>query len=91
MDYMVSQKGGYNKVGFSSKDIYNNISRTRRGKVKYGDAFATLAYLLSKTVSDLLFLGKFSSKDSKLENLMWSDGAIDYECFGDVMAFDTKV
>ncbi|RYR14560.1 hypothetical protein Ahy_B04g071168 [Arachis hypogaea] len=55
MGYMVSQKGGYDKVGFTSKDLHNYISKTRRGKVKDGDAFAALAYLLSKADSDPLF------------------------------------
>ncbi|XP_057720228.1 protein FAR1-RELATED SEQUENCE 5-like [Arachis stenosperma] len=91
MGYMVSQKGGYDKVGFTSKDLHNHISKTRRGKVKNGDAFAALAYLFSKADSDPLFLGKFTLKDGRLENLVWADGesVVDYECFGDVLAFDT--
>ncbi|KAL4299946.1 hypothetical protein AHAS_Ahas17G0151700 [Arachis hypogaea] len=34
---------------------------------------------------------KFTLKDGKLDNLVWADGAsvVDYECFGDVLAFDT--
>ncbi|XP_016178440.1 protein FAR1-RELATED SEQUENCE 5-like [Arachis ipaensis] len=91
MGYMVSQKGGYDKVGFTSKDLHNHISKTRRGKVKDGDAFAALAYLFSKADSDPLFLGKFTLKDGRLDNLVWADGEsiVDYECFGDVLAFDT--
>ncbi|XP_025666451.1 protein FAR1-RELATED SEQUENCE 5-like [Arachis hypogaea] len=91
MGYMVSQKGGYDKVGFTSKDLHNHISKTRRGKVKDGDAFAALAYLLSKANSDPLFLGKFTLKDGRLDILVWADGAsvVDYECFGNVLAFDT--
>ncbi|KAL4316812.1 hypothetical protein AHAS_Ahas15G0322500 [Arachis hypogaea] len=91
MGYMVSQKGGYDKVGFTSNDLHNHISKTRRGKVKNSDAFAALAYLLSKADSDPLFLGKFTLKDGRLDNLVWADGAsvVDYECFGDVLAFDT--
>ncbi|RYR30606.1 protein FAR1-RELATED SEQUENCE 5-like [Arachis ipaensis] len=91
MSYIVFQKGGYDKVGFTSKDLHNHISKTRRGKVKDGDAFAVLAYLFSKADSDPLFLGKFTLKDGRLDNLVWADGesVIDYECFGDVLAFDT--
>ncbi|XP_057717760.1 protein FAR1-RELATED SEQUENCE 7-like [Arachis stenosperma] len=83
--------GGYNKVGFTSKDLHNHISKTRRGKVKDGDAFAALAYLLSKADSDPLFLGKFTLKDGRLDSLVWADGEsiVDYEYFGDVLAFDT--
>ncbi|XP_020979569.1 protein FAR1-RELATED SEQUENCE 5-like [Arachis ipaensis] len=91
MGYMVSQKGGYDKVGFTSKDLHNHISKTRRGKVKDGDAFAALAYLFSKADNDPLFLGKFTLKDCRLDNLVWTNGksVVDYECFGDVLAFDT--
>ncbi|XP_016206731.1 protein FAR1-RELATED SEQUENCE 5-like [Arachis ipaensis] len=91
MGYMVFQKGGYDKVGFTSKDLHNHISKTRHGKVKDGDAFAALAYLLSKVDSDPLFLGKFTLKDGRLDNLVWANGAsvVDYECFGDVLTFDT--
>ncbi|XP_057730029.1 protein FAR1-RELATED SEQUENCE 5-like [Arachis stenosperma] len=91
MGYMIFQKGGYDKVGFTSKDLHNQISKTRRGKVKDGDAFAALAYLLSKADSDSLFLGNFTLKDGRLDNLVWTDRAsvVDYECFSDVLAFDT--
>ncbi|KAL4337560.1 hypothetical protein AHAS_Ahas12G0122400 [Arachis hypogaea] len=84
MGYMVSQKGGYDKVGFTIKDLHNHISKTRRGKVKDGDAFAALAYQFSKADSDPLFLGKFTLKDGRLDNLVWADGEsiVDYECFG---------
>jgi hypothetical protein len=39
-----------------------------------------------------MFFSKFTTtEDGRLENLFWSDSAsrIDYECFGDVIAFDT--
>ncbi|XP_025674258.1 protein FAR1-RELATED SEQUENCE 5-like [Arachis hypogaea] len=91
MGYMVFQKGVYDKVGFTSKDLHNHISKIRRGKVKVSDVFAALAYLLSKADSDPLFLGKFTLNDGRLDNLVWADGAsiVDYECFGDVLAFET--
>ncbi|XP_016164976.1 protein FAR1-RELATED SEQUENCE 5-like [Arachis ipaensis] len=91
MGYMIFQKGRYDKVDFTRKDLHNHISKTRRGKVKDGDAFAALAYLFSKADSDPLFLGKFTLKDGRLDNLVWADGesVVDYECFGDVLAFDT--
>ncbi|XP_057746702.1 protein FAR1-RELATED SEQUENCE 5-like [Arachis stenosperma] len=89
--YMVFQKGGDDKLSFTSKDLHNHISKTRRGKMKDGDAFVALAYLLSKADSDPLFLGKFTLKEGRLDNLVWADGesVIDYECFGDVLVFDT--
>ncbi|RYR16090.1 hypothetical protein Ahy_B04g073056 isoform C [Arachis hypogaea] len=89
--FITIREGGYDKVGFTNKDLHNHISKTRHGKVKDGDAFAALADLLSKLDSDLLFLEKFTLKDGKLDNLVWVDEAsvVDYECFGNVLAFDT--
>ncbi|RYR67487.1 hypothetical protein Ahy_A03g013874 [Arachis hypogaea] len=91
ISFITIGRGRYHKVGFTSKDLQNHISKTRRGKVKDGDALVALAYLLSKADSNPLFLGKFTLKDSKLDNLVWADGAsvVDYECFGDVLAFYT--
>ncbi|XP_016206230.1 protein FAR1-RELATED SEQUENCE 5-like [Arachis ipaensis] len=91
VSFVTIGRGGYDKVGFTSKDLHNHISKTRRGQVKDDDAFAALAYLLSKADNDPLFLGKFTLKDGKLDNLVWVDRAIvvDCECFGDVLAFDT--
>ncbi|KAL4316188.1 hypothetical protein AHAS_Ahas15G0260100 [Arachis hypogaea] len=50
-----------------------------------------LSYLISKADEDPLLQGKFTLKDGKLDNLVWVDGSsiTDYQCFGDVLAFDT--
>ncbi|RYR78204.1 hypothetical protein Ahy_A01g002935 [Arachis hypogaea] len=47
-----SLRCGYDKVNFTSKDLHNHISKTGRNKMKYGDVFTTLAYLLSKADND---------------------------------------
>ena len=68
---MVAQKGGYAQVGFTKKDLYNHIDSSRHAKVKDGDAFAALTYLLSKADNDPLILGKFClTNDGKLQNLV---------------------
>ena len=41
--YFASQSGGYNKVGFRKKEMYNQIGKQR--EVADGDAKAALAYL----------------------------------------------
>nr|XP_025625484.1 protein FAR1-RELATED SEQUENCE 7-like [Arachis hypogaea] len=85
------QKGGPGKIDFTKKDLYNHFDKSKRAKVKDGDAYAALSYLISKADEDPLLQGKFTLKDNKLENLVWADGAsiIDYQCFSDVLAFDT--
>ncbi|XP_015944684.1 protein FAR1-RELATED SEQUENCE 5-like [Arachis duranensis] len=91
MGFMLKQKGGPGKIGFTKKDLYNHFDKSKRAKVKDGDAYAALSYLISKADEDPLLQGKFTLKDNKLENLVWADGAsiIDYQCFSDVLAFDT--
>ncbi|XP_020987660.1 protein FAR1-RELATED SEQUENCE 5-like [Arachis duranensis] len=91
MGFMVAQKGGPNRAGFTKKDLYNHFDRSRRAKIKDGDAHAALSYLISKANEDPLLQGKFTLKDGKLDNLVWADGSsiTDYQCFGDVLAFDT--
>ncbi|KAL4356062.1 hypothetical protein AHAS_Ahas09G0049100 [Arachis hypogaea] len=91
MGFMVAQKGGPNRAGFTKKDLYNHFDRSRRAKIKDGDAHAALSYLISKADEDPLLQGKFTLKDGKLDNLVWADGSsiTDYQYFGDVLAFDT--
>ncbi|RYR72760.1 hypothetical protein Ahy_A02g006975 isoform B [Arachis hypogaea] len=91
MEFMVAQKGCSNRTGFTKKDLYNHFDRLRRAKIKDGYAHAALSYLISKADEDPLLQGKFTLKDGKLDNLVWADGSsiTDYQCFSDVLAFDT--
>ncbi|XP_052116606.1 protein FAR1-RELATED SEQUENCE 5-like [Arachis duranensis] len=76
--------------GSHKKDLYNHFDRSRRAKIKDGDAHAALSYLISKADEDSLLQGKFTLKDGKLDNLVSADGSsiTDYQCFGDVLTFD---
>ncbi|XP_072062036.1 protein FAR1-RELATED SEQUENCE 5-like [Arachis hypogaea] len=91
MGFMLKQKGGPEKIGFTKKDLYNYFDKSKHAKVKDSDAYATLSYLISKADEDPLLQGKFTLKDNKLENLVWANGAsiVDYQYFSDVLAFDT--
>ncbi|RYR27135.1 hypothetical protein Ahy_B02g061469 isoform D [Arachis hypogaea] len=72
--------------------MYNLITQHRKEKVKGGDANAAISYLRGKARNDSYFFGKYTlSNENQLENLFWADGTspIDYECFGDVLTFDS--
>ncbi|KAL4294038.1 hypothetical protein AHAS_Ahas18G0188100 [Arachis hypogaea] len=89
---MVGQAGGYANVGFTKKDLDNHIERTRHAKLIGGDSNATISYLLVKADVDPMTMARYSATDeSRLANLFWVDGICraDYQCFGDVLAFDT--
>ncbi|KAJ1390003.1 Zinc finger, CCHC-type [Sesbania bispinosa] len=75
MGYLVAQKGGYCRVGFTKKDMYNYLDRKNQAKVKKGDVRAALSYLQGKADSDPLLYGKYcTGSDGKLKRLFWADG-----------------
>ncbi|XP_057719698.1 protein FAR1-RELATED SEQUENCE 5-like [Arachis stenosperma] len=92
MGLMVGQVDGYANVGFTKKDLDNHFQRTRRAKFIGGDSNATISYLLGKADVDSMAMARYSSTDEgRLANLFWADGICrsDYQCFGDVLTFDT--
>ncbi|KAK7323268.1 hypothetical protein VNO77_26733 [Canavalia gladiata] len=89
---MVGQKGDHSSLGFCKKDLYNHINRKNRARIEDGDAFAALCYLQAKADNDPMYFLKFTtSTDGRLQHLFWADGCnrVNYECFGDVITFDT--
>ena len=91
MGFMVRQTGGYASVGFSKKDLYNYVDRSRRAKMIGGDATTTISYLQRKADAELMTIVSYSSTDDdRLGNLFWADGLsrVNYQYFGDVVAFD---
>ncbi|RYQ91191.1 hypothetical protein Ahy_B09g097090 isoform A [Arachis hypogaea] len=86
---LANQAGGYEFVGYSPRDMYNEITRQRRQIP--GDAARVLKKLEDMRLKDPQLYFK-SCQDSRglLRNLFWSDGIsqLDYQLFGDVIAFD---
>ncbi|XP_025703634.1 protein FAR-RED IMPAIRED RESPONSE 1-like [Arachis hypogaea] len=92
MGLMVGQAGGYANVGFIKKDLDNHIQRTRRANLIGGNSNAMISYLLGKVDVDPMAMARYSATNKgRLANLFWADGICrsDYQCFGDVLAFDT--
>jgi zinc finger SWIM domain-containing protein 3 len=93
MGYMVAQKGGYDGVGFTKKDLYNYFDKKMRDITKDGDVQASLNYLNVKSGTDPMLYAKYDadSSNGRMKSLYWADGISrsDYFCFGDVVAFDT--
>ncbi|KAF1894767.1 hypothetical protein Lal_00021061 [Lupinus albus] len=83
------QSGGYRYIGFSKKDMYNQIQRQRR--IGNGDTESALQYLKEQSKSDSAMYWRHSvDEEGKLQQLFWADGCsiFDYSIFGDVLAFD---
>ena len=74
------------------KDLYNHIDVERRANIKDGNAMVAFGYLHVKADNDPLFFSRYTlTDDMRLKILFWADvgSIIDYECFGDILAFDT--
>ncbi|KAF1868384.1 hypothetical protein Lal_00008191 [Lupinus albus] len=83
------QSGGYMYIGFSNKDMYNQIQKQRR--IGNGDVESALQYLKEQSKSDSAMYWRHSvDEECKLQQLFWADGCsiFDYSIFGDVLAFD---
>ncbi|XP_045817796.1 protein FAR1-RELATED SEQUENCE 5-like isoform X4 [Trifolium pratense] len=91
LGFMMAQKGGHEGLGFIKKDLYNYFSNGAKARRENGDAIAALCYFQSKADNEPMFYSKFTIDNGRLQNLFWSDGTsrFDFECFGDVLAFDT--
>ncbi|KAL4322467.1 protein FAR1-RELATED SEQUENCE 5-like [Arachis ipaensis] len=92
MGFFAHLCGGYRNVNFIRKDLYNYMDDVRQSRIVEGDTAAAISYLKDKTEMDPLAVVKYSyCAEKHLGNLFWSDGHMqyDYECFGDVLAFDS--
>lgn len=88
---IVHMKGGWDKVGWTKKDLYNALAQDSRA-LDDVDATTTLRFLQSKESIDPDFFYAYKvDEDSRLTHLFWADGAcrFDYELFGDSLAFDS--
>lgn len=69
-----SQAGGYGKIGFQKKDIYNQIGKDRR--LRESDAASAVEYLPWLALNDpLMFVCHTEDLDGRLEHLFWCDGS----------------
>ncbi|XP_027363104.1 protein FAR1-RELATED SEQUENCE 4-like [Abrus precatorius] len=76
-------------VGFCKKDMYNQIERDRRGQD--GDVKEAEKFLIRLRLKDpKLYWGHKVDCNGWLLHIFWCDGMsqIDYNIFGDVVAFD---
>jgi hypothetical protein len=84
-----NEAGGYEKVGFRRRDMYNEQERQRL--TSSTNAKAACEYLESMRLSDESMFWKHKvDNNGRLTHLFWCDGVAqrDYSIFGDVVAFD---
>ncbi|KAK2638941.1 hypothetical protein Ddye_026736 [Dipteronia dyeriana] len=72
-EYMVNQKGGYSKIGFTQKDMYNWIDAKRWDEAFERDSHAALMYLQSKENSKTNFYYRVSIQEVDEDSVWDSD------------------
>ncbi|KAL4345355.1 hypothetical protein AHAS_Ahas11G0270100 [Arachis hypogaea] len=92
MEFFAYLSGAYRSLHFIKKDVYNYIDDVHCSRIVQGDATAAISYLKGKTEVDPLAVVMYTyCPENYLGHLFWSDGVMqyDYECFGDVLVFDS--
>ncbi|RYR40009.1 hypothetical protein Ahy_A09g045667 [Arachis hypogaea] len=64
---MVGIAGGYSLLGFTKKDAYNYIDKTKQEKIVNGDANATIVYLQKKVTADPMYMERYNVTEDVLD------------------------
>ena len=92
IDLMAMQSGGFDRMGFIARDVYNHIQAEKSLEPPNGDIQGVMTYFYAKRENDPGFYFNNSvDGDTHMGNLFWADSVsrYDYACFGDVVAFDS--
>ncbi|KAE8797606.1 protein FAR1-RELATED SEQUENCE 5-like [Hordeum vulgare] len=92
MELMEKDSGGYSKVGFISRDLYNFVAKYKKERIEGRDAEFVLRYMAARKDRDGEFFSKYTTdSEGHLLNIFWADtqSRIDYDVFGGVVIFDS--
>lgn len=91
-NYLGEEVGGYNNLGITLKDMHNYVYTEKLKLIEAGDAQSLVNNLQNRQAQDPMFYYSVQlDQESRLTNVFWRDGKskVDYDCFGDVVIFDT--
>ncbi|KAL0907915.1 hypothetical protein M5K25_022370 [Dendrobium thyrsiflorum] len=91
--YLSEEVGGVENLGFTKRDAYNYLQKERRAKIENGDTYSLIQLFKERVAADNMFAWDVQlDEQERLMNFFWADGLarIDYDCFGDVIIFDTS-
>ncbi|CAJ2640429.1 unnamed protein product [Trifolium pratense] len=91
-NYLGEEVGGYDKLGMTMKDMHNFVYTEKMKLIEAGDAQSLVNHLQNRQAQDAMFYYSVQlDQESRLTNVFWRDGKsrVDYDCFGDVVVFDT--
>ncbi|KAI5352456.1 hypothetical protein L3X38_005347 [Prunus dulcis] len=90
--YLSEEVGGSQNVGFTKRDCYNVVNKEKMVMIEAGDAQSLINLFKRKQAEDPMFFYTVQvDQENRMTNFFWRDGRsrIDYDCFGDVVVFDT--
>jgi hypothetical protein len=90
--YMGEEVGGFSNLGMTLKDMHNYVYNEKSRLIEAGDAQSLVNHLQNRQAQDAMFYYSVQfDQQSRLTNVFWRDGKskVDYDCFGDVVIFDT--
>uniref|UniRef100_A0A7N0UYE5 SWIM-type domain-containing protein n=1 Tax=Kalanchoe fedtschenkoi TaxID=63787 RepID=A0A7N0UYE5_KALFE len=90
--FMSKVAGGAQTLGFLQKDCYNHLSMKRMSVIENGDATTLVNHFRKRSISEGLFYWDVELDEAdRMCNFYWRDARSkeDYNCFGDVIVFDT--
>ncbi|XP_034197598.1 protein FAR1-RELATED SEQUENCE 5-like [Prunus dulcis] len=90
--YLSEEVGGSQNVGFTKRDCYNVVNKEKMVMIEAGDAQSLINLFKRKQAEDPMFFYTVQvDQENQMTNFFWRDGRsrIDYDCFGDVVVFDT--
>ncbi|KAK9931792.1 hypothetical protein M0R45_019056 [Rubus argutus] len=90
--YLAEEVGGSQNVGFTKRDCYNFVNREKMAIFEAGDAQSLINLFKHKQFEDPMFFYSVQvDQENRMTNFFWRDGRsrLDYDCFGDVVVFDT--
>ncbi|XP_058111161.1 protein FAR1-RELATED SEQUENCE 5-like [Magnolia sinica] len=92
MSYLTEEIGRNRNIGITSRDCKNWMGSERKNIPKTGDEQVVLDYCVRMKDKDTNFFYEFQVNDeNRMTTLFWVDSRarMDYDCFGDVVKFDT--
>ena len=91
-EIMEMQYGGYDKAGYTSRDLYNFCHLYKQEIIADADAQTVINHLKERQNRDSEFFFKYMT-DGKghVQGMFWCDTQymLDYAAFGDVVVFDS--
>ena len=90
--YLIEEVGVSENVGFTKNDCYNHMNTKKMSTISAGNAQSLLNHFKKRQIEDPMFFYTIQvDQENRITNFFWRDGrsGVDYDCFGDVVVFDT--